>query len=206
MTVMLFVAAGSPYLNLEAARESDPLNMRLVVCENARLTPETLLSARTEIIRIFHQIGVDITWQGTSCDPSRAFVPRPSEGRLASSSAGYFMIVVLTEPPRDWPSPRSMGMAALRSGPYRRAYVFYQLVMDFVRTCSPVPMTTSSVGIVLGHVIAHELGHLLLPGEGHTHGIMRHYWGHGECNQALSGNLSFQPEQVKRIRYELRSK
>jgi hypothetical protein len=37
----------------------------------------------------------------------------------------------------------------------------------------------SAFGIVLGHVIAHELGHLIIPGDAHGGGVMRPYWAYG---------------------------
>jgi hypothetical protein len=202
--IVMFVVAGSSSLYAEKSQEAGRLSMRLVVCENAGVEPEILLSAQAEIIRIFYGMGVHVAWLGTSCDPTRAFVPPTSEDPSPGSSDGYFMVVISREPPKDWLSGHSMGLSPVRSGSYRRAYVFYNLVAAFVKTCSPLQSEKTSLGVVLGHVITHELGHLLLPDEGHGHGIMRHRWAYEECKQALWRNLTFLPDQISRIQHELR--
>jgi hypothetical protein len=60
-------------------------------------------------------------------------------------------------------------------------------------------------GQVLGHAIAHELGHLLLNQQGHSSvGIMRGKWGYGEMRDASRGELLFTPQQAGTIQIEVR--
>jgi hypothetical protein len=57
------------------------------------------------------------------------------------------------------------------SRPTSRAYIFYDRVFDHAR------MTGSDVSRLLAGVIAHEVGHLLLPALSHApSGIMRAHW------------------------------
>jgi len=52
-------------------------------------------------------------------------------------------------------------------------------------------------GILLGHAMAHELGHLLLQSMEHSRtGIMRSRWGKEELLRAESGRLLFTAEQA----------
>jgi hypothetical protein len=56
----------------------------------------------------------------------------------------------------------------------------------------------------LAHVIAHEIGHLLIPGEAHTsRGIMRARWRYSDWVRASNGQLFFPPDQVRIIRNSL---
>jgi hypothetical protein len=54
--------------------------------------------------------------------------------------------------------------------------------------------------VLLGCVISHELGHLLLGQSGHSAtGIMQPQWGRTQLRQAQTGNLVFTREQATRI-------
>jgi hypothetical protein len=67
---------------------------------------------------------------------------------------------------------------------------------------------TSNVGLsdILGSVVAHELGHLLLGSNAHTaSGIMRAQWKEEELNRIVRGNLLFSAAQSERMRARLLS-
>jgi hypothetical protein len=56
----------------------------------------------------------------------------------------------------------------------------------------------------MGHVIAHELGHLLMPGQPHSLvGLMRAVWGEPEWHDAIQGALLFSPGQANLIHLQL---
>src|SRR6266404_2268382 len=58
---------------------------------------------------------------------------------------------------------------------------------------------------LLGHAIAHELGHLLLNQQVHSaHGIMRGEWGFTDCRDMTSGMLLFTPQQAELLRADVR--
>lgn len=60
-------------------------------------------------------------------------------------------------------------------------------------------------GRMLGHAIAHELGHLLLNQPGHSdRGLMRGEWGLPEMRDAAFGELLFTPQEAKVIQTEVR--
>ena len=55
--------------------------------------------------------------------------------------------------------------------------------------------------IILGHAMAHELGHLLLHSMEHSRtGIMKSRWGKEELRRAESGGLLFTTEQAEAMR------
>jgi hypothetical protein len=55
-------------------------------------------------------------------------------------------------------------------------------------------------GELLGYVVIHELGHLLLGKGSHSSvGLMRAKWEVGELRQAARGNLSFTKSEMERM-------
>jgi hypothetical protein len=61
-----------------------------------------------------------------------------------------------------------------------------------------------SRGQLLGHVIAHEVGHLLLNQQGHSpSGIMRREWAFADFRDMVSGMLLFTSEQARFMRAEV---
>ncbi len=60
------------------------------------------------------------------------------------------------------------------------------------------------LGILLGHVIAHEIGHLLLESNRHSRrGLMLSYWDPGVTKQAILRQIHFNESQVQIIRRNL---
>ena len=58
--------------------------------------------------------------------------------------------------------------------------------------------------VLLGHVMAHEMGHLLLPYGPHTHiGIMKGSWDRTQAALAAAGDLTFSREETRKIRARL---
>jgi hypothetical protein len=58
----------------------------------------------------------------------------------------------------------------------------------------------AELGIFLGALMAHELGHILLADPVHSAtGIMQPEWGHRQFHQAMTGNLLFTGPQATRI-------
>jgi hypothetical protein len=61
-----------------------------------------------------------------------------------------------------------------------------------------------SLSDILGNVIAHELGHLLLGSHSHSRaGIMRAHWQGEELHRLARGNLWFTSEQASHLRGKL---
>ncbi len=56
------------------------------------------------------------------------------------------------------------------------------------------------VGILLGHVIAHEIGHLLLASNKHSRrGLMQPHWNARVTELAITHRLHFQPGESRII-------
>jgi hypothetical protein len=58
--------------------------------------------------------------------------------------------------------------------------------------------------IVLGHTMAHEIGHLLLGSKNHaSQGIMRPTWGARDIHLAKTGVLGFTDAQAERMQAQV---
>jgi hypothetical protein len=118
------------------------------------------------------------------------------------SVEGYFLVIILSGTPKGWTSgPDSLGMALRGS---RRSYIFYDRLKEIATIVKLVRDLRASLEVILGHAMAHELGHLLLHGKGpSSEGIMREQWDYGQWVEAYAERLLFRPEDAKSIRAEL---
>src|SRR6266849_4437613 len=62
-------------------------------------------------------------------------------------------------------------------------------------------------GVILGHLVAHELGHLLLGAGSHSaSGIMHVPWHLKELELIALGLMVFMPQEAKRMRTNIRAR
>ena len=80
------------------------------------------------------------------------------------------------------------------------ASVYYDQVLHLAKNDNAGKL---ELPIILGTVVAHEIGHLLLDSNSHSAtGIMQPQWGPESIRQAMIGNLVFTHEQAKLIQSE----
>lgn len=91
-----------------------------------------------------------------------------------------------------------MGFAAVAAAEGRVAYVLYDRVQAAARLCQCAASDVMSV------VVAHELGHLLLPRGDHSAvRIMRKQWHGAELRRMNRRPVRFTPAQAEQIRRRL---
>jgi hypothetical protein len=62
-------------------------------------------------------------------------------------------------------------------------------------------MRPANKGQILGHAVAHEIGHVLLRRESHSSGgLMRSVWSRSDLQKMSAGNLGFTGEEARRLR------
>lgn len=89
----------------------------------------------------------------------------------------------------------SFGYAWLGGGPDIIAAVYYHRAVEMEK------QNVASRWSVLGGIIAHEIGHLLLGEARHSaSGIMLAVWGRRELKRISQGRLGFSADQIRRIR------
>jgi hypothetical protein len=156
--------------------------------------------AQDEVTRIYRAAGVHVVWiagssTGTS-DPGFTLIvlPRPIPHELTTA----------TEPV----AADALGVAVgTREHRGRVAYVFYDRVESIVRTrmnmSRQLGMDDMYNATLLGHAMAHEIGHLLLPYGHSATGLMSANWDAKGMRLIVKGCLYFTSDQAELIRGQL---
>lgn len=165
--------------NAGAQSASPPV---LVLLKNdANVPPAVVAKAQAEVVRLYGLIGVEVTWVTEVPEPGR---------RLR-------IVCLVAWEPADPRIPES-ALGATNTGPGGRAnlaYVFWR------RVERPSQRFAAAQHILLGVVIAHELGHMLLPNQSHAkHGLMEAPWNSEHFRAASAGLLHFADESGQLIR------
>jgi hypothetical protein len=134
----------------------------LHVTDSAHASRGDLAEAKQLVTRVYRQAGVRAVWTNdtaSAAQPDGAF----DVDVLVSSKE-----MMTRKSQLDALDEHVFGTA---SRPSRRAYIFYDRIADHAQR------TVSNFGLLLGMVIAHEVGHLLLPPSSHSaDGIMCATW------------------------------
>lgn len=153
-----------------------------VLVFNFRQAPtETLLKAEKEAGRILEQAGVPVTWR--DC-PTGSEPCQKGPGRV-------FFLAMMVGPVQNKFLDTISGYALL---PAHLATVYF----DYLPRIPGGKTNKDDTALVLGCVIAHELGHLLLGAREHSiAGIMQADWGIEQTQRALMSQLSFLPAEAR---------
>ena len=170
---------------MTAARST--LNILLLNYSSA--PAEVLVKASAETSRIFARSGIDLTW--TYCPPRRS--PDSDPACDSEASPGEIRVRLLGPHVNHAFQDAVFGFAIAPTF----ATVYYDSAQLLVQTESD---SESYLPVVLGGLMAHEIGHLLLGETGHTvSGIMQAGWDIRQIQQLMKGALQFSPEQTVRI-------
>jgi hypothetical protein len=161
--------------------------LSVTIANDAEAPGRTLENALAIAGGVFRRAGVDVVWRG---DP----VDSPTDVLTVRVAANV----------SDVPfSAADDSMGAVRNLDGVRAtvaYVFFDRARDFA------DRGHVDVWIVLGCVIAHELGHLVLPVNAHAaEGVMVAQWDPHMFARA-GGLLSFAPDQAQLLRRRVASR
>jgi hypothetical protein len=163
----------------------------------ARADQQTISRAQREASRIFARIGVVLEW--VDCPPSiaeRDLFPRCREFGIESLVLRVFTGKPQPELAR---SRHVFGLAYLDGEGKGSLADVYTGAAELLVAASPSGSPLQSP-VLLGHLMAHELGHLLLASNAHSRqGIMRSPWSKDDLRLAISGGLRFDDEQGERI-------
>ncbi len=143
-------------------------------------------TARSELTRVYDGLGVHVEWA------------RAGDARI--DDPGIVRVVLLARETGDLRqmSDTVMGAAVRTVNDTRIVYVFYERIRVEAERFGV------STALVLAYAMAHELGHLLMPGRGHSPtGLMRACWGRDDFQRADQGLLHFSRDQAALIREAL---
>jgi hypothetical protein len=168
--------------------------MNVAVCNLDGVRDAIVAKAKTETELVFRSAGVTIVWR--DCD----VFPTPAE----QEREPWFIVRLRTGKPPLTVGPASldvMGKAFVEEhGGGTMADAYFQAVQ------ATSAQHRGDSGVLLGFVMAHELGHLLL-GAGHTpDGVMQAAWSQKQMDALRQRWLRFTQEGAARIRRALESR
>ena len=179
--VAAMVAAGVVIAGARAmAAEQGAAGVVLHVTSYERIPAGELAAAQQAVVQVYGMIGVHVAWAGGVAAEA------PVDG--ARHVDVIFLRAAMAD--RKQPNARALGQASHVTG---RAYIYY------ARVLAHATRSASDPGVVLGLVLAHEIGHVLLPEYSHaSSGLMRAEW-----NGRIVAIPGFLPEQAATIRTTL---
>jgi len=176
--------------------EDEPVaSINILVYDYAEVSPRILSGAEREADKILNRAGVRAVWFDCSGKQPTANV----EGVCNSGwgSRNLAVRLLFRSVPSKFHDDLTFGFVVLPG----LASVYYgdaALLADRAEMRSELPA-------ILGCLIVHELGHLLLRSSNHSSkGIMQAHWKRKHIQQSSTGALLFTPEQSQVIRDEVR--
>ena len=146
------VAIACAVIGVPIAAQERPVHMRIVVQDLATLSPLVITQAETVVTRIYSQIGVDIAWRNIVGFEEPTGIDQAADVVDAEFAIHVGLLSAEMER-RARPDRATLGIAIPGA---RLVRVFVGRVEFLARGAQ---QDTSDV---LGHVIAHEIGHVLL--------------------------------------------
>jgi hypothetical protein len=164
-----------------AGKPAATVQIEVHVVADARVPREVLERAKPEAARIYQQIGIAVIWVDEA--NMRSITMRVIDGTIKEAGGSAMGV-----------APRGRGEVG------RLLYAFYSRVEAFAH------QHEKPIAQVLGHVMAHELGHLLLPHGSHSNkGIMVARWDRAQIEEIGRGWLSFTSEETEAMRERART-
>jgi len=168
----------------EAATEtSDALTIRVMVTDEVGVPANTVRRAQDVAGRIFKGLGITLVW-------------------LPAEEPPALLIIKILGAPLGQKSknPGVLGIAARSKEECGGIAWLYQRRIDGLAYTLGL-----DVSLMLGHVMAHEMGHLLLPYGSHSvTGLMKGVWDTRQAVLASTSALTFDQDQAATIRARLK--
>ena len=185
MAVALWLAAQP------AGAQDERLPMRIVVYDHAQVPPDVLAQAKTVVSRVFGEIGVDAAWM----DVAGFTREMPSENAARQAFVHSVVQVNVISPDMHKMLGRKNSVLGGAGSGTRRMWIAFARIQQSAR------LAQADVSDVLGYVIAHEIGHVLMPpGQHALTGLMQHGV---DSNLIAHNRLSFLAGEARLIRATL---
>jgi len=172
----------------------EELQVTISVHNDAGILPGILLSAESEASRVFRQSGIEVHWLNCPLPPEGP--EAPSQCEVADFPAHLQLRIAKRSRNLNGLTLGISYLSADGSGCY--ADLFYRRVEEMHES------SHVSLASILGHGVAHEIGHLLLGTNSHAEtGIMRARWQRWELASVSKGTLFFSSTQSQEMRNKL---
>jgi len=198
LSMSLVVAWGSLSLGQESVVDSGEAGLRITVrvYNFAPISERDLSSARQVAVGILSKAGVRSDWQ--FCTAVEGQLPEACNAPLRPDDVALRIV--------HRPKLRKGALGCTECGAAIEDSSGRGIYATLVYECLELLPKTGDLlpSFILGTLMAHEIGHLLLTGEDHSpQGIMRPQMRDKDWRLAAVGALVFTPDQAGRIRGEV---
>lgn len=172
------------------------LTVTVQVDNYSQASPAVLAAAEQEAGRILGEAGLRAVWLECPMVPSTAEPQGPCK---KAPEATEIRLRILPAPVQNKVQDTVFGFTVHPV----LASVYYGSAVRLAKSED----AEFEAPIILGCVIAHEIGHLLLGPNSHSvAGIMQRQWERKQVDQAMTGTLLFMPEQSKLMRAQAQTR
>jgi len=180
----LVLCAGLAADGTALAQTPDSPIVYVHIMDRAGVPAETLGRAQDDAARVFQLSGITLVWVDVKACQASCLIVRIVVQPVNAKSR----------------NPNMLGLAlSTKEARGTNLWIFYPHIQAF---SALLGMHASQL---LGHVMAHEMGHLLLPNGAHAPtGVMRQEWDKTQAKNAATGLLTFTPNEASFIRERLR--
>src|ERR1700675_2037237 len=195
---LLFLSIGAETANPRPAPKT-AASITISVFTDAGLPETVLVQAEARAAQIMGQAGVHVAWlncyrQNRGSGEGREPLPVDC---LAIRFPQHLSVRILRRPLTA--TQDTFGQSFLDAAGQGCYADIYHANFELLGSES-----TLSDAEILGHVMAHEAGHLLLGQSSHSSlGLMRAHWDRGALKEAAEGTLRFTPAQAVAMRERL---
>lgn len=187
-TVVISILAGAVLMPHSLTAGTPAARLTVCLCNHANVEIETVVRGQKEASRIFREAGIELSW--TSCPISERDSERSSELSSTGACCQSAPIVRIVEG-GTIQDPRSFLGGIARDN---QVTLFYRPIAR-ASDGHDIPR-----GILMGHVMAHELGHLLLGAKHSSSDIMGARFQRMEVDLMRKGCLLFTARQAQWMR------
>ena len=176
-----------------AAEVNSPsLHLTVNLYNHAQTTETTLSVAKSEAARILRQAGIETTWPECPTEPE--LIPQYPDCVLPGPASLVLRII-----PRSMARPKPTNPAAFGVALVPKDGIFASV---YIEAASAIAGEDEALGArMLGHLMSHELGHLLLGKQSHSRrGIMKADWIEKDLRHAAQGRFLFTKQQASKMR------
>jgi hypothetical protein len=181
---------------------SATVDLTVLVYIYAPIPLRDLAIAEHTASNIFQNVGVKMSWVDCPLTSPRAELNLACTTHHAPTDIRLNVVPEIAEGP--WVEKFAMGMAVPIPPPRHGQFAY----ISYARAKAVLLETPQlSLGQLLGHGIAHEIGHLLLGTNSHSpSGLMSAHWSTRELKLAARGQLTFSIDQAVAIRGDVRAR
>jgi hypothetical protein len=204
----LMMIGGLCGMGQKVAAQDSRLVFTVHINNYADVDSKTLADAEKFASAIFRKSGVETRWV-TDLGPSGEMLEYLSGPQSIILTNLRVTVLPRVMSDRFGLADKVTGLAPGNGLNRQQTYVFYSKVEALAQNpANPIIAGPRyfqvTKALVLGHAIAHEIGHILLNLEIHTAtGIMRGNWDMNDLLDAASGRLVFSTQQAEVIRTEV---